>query len=326
MTLAIETVDLTRTFKKKRGEALTALDRVNLQVRPGEVFGLLGPNGAGKTTLIKILVTLLFPTSGKAFVAGHDVEAEANAIRPLINMVSGGETSGYGILNVRENIWMFSQFYGLPGNVAKKRIDQYLERFELAADAKTKVNRLSTGMRQKMNIIRGFVTDPRILFLDEPTLGLDVHIAREVRSYIREWIDEDRQRTLLLTTHYMAEAEELCDRIAIIDGGKVVACDTPAALRATLGEGGTFTLQLTPAPRDTALVENIPGVSAPYLIGSDNLETGEIRFVLNDDRCITEVFEAAKHAGFTVRGFSKREPDLEDLFMKIVGRRLHEHE
>jgi len=326
MPLAIETVDLVRTFKKKRGAVFTALDKVNLQVYPGEVFGLLGPNGAGKTTLIKILVTLLYPTAGHALVAGHDVVTEADAVRPLINMVSGGETSGYGILTVRENIWMFSQFYGLPGKIAKPRIDGYLERFGLAKDAGTKVNRLSTGMRQKMNIIRGFVTDPQILFLDEPTLGLDVHIAREVRSYIKEWMAEKKGRTLLLTTHYMAEAEELCDRVAIIDNGKLVACDTPAALRQSLGKGGTFNLTLMPPPRDTKLVDAIPGVSEAYLPNPEAAGEGQLRFRLDNDARLTEIFAAATAAGFTVRTFTKRQPDLEDLFMKVVGRRLHAHE
>ncbi|HPQ70730.1 MAG TPA: ABC transporter ATP-binding protein [bacterium] len=326
MNLAVETIDLTRTYKVKRGETLTALDRVNLQIRPGEVFGVLGPNGAGKTTAIKILVTLLYPSSGQALVAGHDVVEHPEKVRPLINMVSGGETSGYGILTVRENIWMFSQFYGLPGAVAKKRIDEYLVRFSLDKNAKTKVHNLSTGMRQKMNIIRGFVTDPQILFLDEPTLGLDVHIAREVRRYIREWIAENNRRTVLLTTHYMAEAEELCDRIAIIDGGRLVACDTPAALRRSLGEGGLFTLILSPEPRDTSLVANIPGVSGAYLLPADEPGSMALRFQLSDDQRLQDIFAVAAEHGYRIKGFSKHEPDLEDLFVKIVGRRLHENE
>jgi len=326
MNLAVETIDLTRIYKVKRGETRTALDRVNLQIRPGEVFGVLGPNGAGKTTAIKILVTLLYPSGGKALVAGHDVVEHPEKVRPLINMVSGGETSGYGILTVRENIWMFSQFYGLPGAVAKKRIDEYLVRFSLDKKAKTKVHSLSTGMRQKMNIIRGFVTDPQILFLDEPTLGLDVHIAREVRRYIREWIAENNRRTVLLTTHYMAEAEELCDRIAIIDGGRLVACDTPAALRRSLGEGGLFTLILTPQPRDTSLVADIPGVSGAYLMAADEPDSMALRFQLNDDQRLQDIFAVAAEHGYRIKGFSKHEPVLEDLFIKIVGRRLHENE
>ncbi|MDP8224475.1 MAG: ABC transporter ATP-binding protein [Candidatus Lernaella stagnicola] len=326
MTHAIETKDLVRTFKKKKSAVFTAVDKVNLQVAPGEVFGLLGPNGAGKTTLIKILVTLLYPSAGQAFVAGHDVVKDADAVRPLINMVSGGETSGYGILTVRENIWMFSQFYGIPGAVAKKRIDAFLDRFGLTKDAGTKVNRLSTGMRQKMNIIRGFVTDPQILFLDEPTLGLDVHVAREVRKYIREWVAEKAGRTLLLTTHYMAEAEQLCDRVGIIDNGKLVLTGTPAALRKKVGEGGSFILQLTPAVTDTSLVDGIPGVTDAYLKEGPSGESNELRFVLDDDQKLTDIFAAAAARGYHVQSFAKSQPDLEDLFLKVVGRRLHEHE
>jgi ABC-2 type transport system ATP-binding protein len=147
-----------------------------------------------------------------------------------------------------------------------------------------------------------------------------------VRAYIREWIAEKPGRTVLLTTHYMAEAEELCDRIAIIDGGKLVANDTPAGLRATLGKGGSFTMMLAPAPRDTSLVDGIAGVSNAFLGRQNGDEHGELRFQLNDDTRLTEIFAAASQTGFTVREFSKRQPDLEDLFVKIVGRRLHENE
>ncbi len=193
MAYAVETRDLTRIFtgKKRRRRRktapgnnesdtgpVTALDRVSVQIREGELFGLLGPNGAGKTTLIKILCTLLLPTSGRAYVAGHDVSKDVFPIRQRINMVSGGETSGYGLLTARENIWMFSQFYGVPSRVAKARIDELMHTFGLWDKRDAKVRMLSSGQRQKMNMIRGFVTDPDILFLDEPTLGLDVNAAR----------------------------------------------------------------------------------------------------------------------------------------------------
>jgi len=200
---AILTENLGRTFKKKKtqkgafGKRIEdALIDINIEVKPGEIFGFLGPNGAGKTTLIKILTTLLYPSSGRAFVAGYDVAKDTKKVRPLINMVSGGETSGFGILTTYENIWMFSQFYGIASKVAKQRIEYYLERFGLTDDARTKVNKLSTGMRQKMNIIRGLVTDPQILFLDEPTLGLDVHTARQVRSVMVDWINEHPEKTV----------------------------------------------------------------------------------------------------------------------------------
>src|SRR5256714_7933577 len=196
MSYAVETRDLSRVFagKKKRRfrrpkeneehlGPVTALDGVSIQIREGELFGMLGPNGAGKTTLIKILATLLLPTSGQAFVAGHDVAKDPFPIRQRINMVSGGETSGYGLLTARENVWMFSQFYGVPSKVSKGRIDELMHTFGLWDKRDAKVRMLSTGQRQKMNMIRGFVTDPDILFLDEPTLRSEERrVGKECRS------------------------------------------------------------------------------------------------------------------------------------------------
>jgi len=186
---------------------LIALDDINVEVHRGEVFGLLGPNGAGKTTLIKILTTLLSPTLGRAWVDGLDVETQAAEIRRRINIVTGGETSGYGLLTVRENLWMFSQFYGLDYKTTNQRIDALLDLVGLAERKNTKISDLSTGLRQKMNFVRGFITDPQIVFLDEPTLGLDVGASREVRGYVKGWVTENPEKTVLLTTHYMAEAD-----------------------------------------------------------------------------------------------------------------------
>jgi len=177
---AIETKDLGRIYKirgskkeKQIRKELVALEDVNLTVERGELFGLLGPNGAGKTTLIKILTTLLSPTSGWARVAGADVNAAPESVRPRINMVSGGESSGYGLLTVRENLWMFSQFYGVPSKEANERIEALLEMVGMKDRMHTKSSDLSTGLRQKMNIVRGFLTEPEVLFLDEPTSGVD---------------------------------------------------------------------------------------------------------------------------------------------------------
>src|SRR5437588_5845549 len=275
--LAIRTDGLTRTYRKPRKRQwwwskskpeatepreFVALDQVNLEIRQGELFGLLGPNGAGKTTLIKILTTLLAPTTGAAQVDGLDVVSEAHKIRPLINMVSGGESSGYGILNVRENLWMFARIYGVPTAVANERIDRMLGVVGLSDKATSRISHLSTGQRQKMNFCRGFITDPKILFLDEPTLGLDVTTARAIRSFIREWMKERPERTLLLTTHYMAEADELCDRLAIIDKGKVLACDTPANLKRQVQRYPLYELSLAPgAGADGwADIGKLPGV------------------------------------------------------------------
>ncbi len=254
MDFAILTEDLSRVYKIRGGKkdepkSLLALDEINMQIRPGELFGLLGPNGAGKTTLIKILTTLLAPTTGKAVVAGYDVVQAPQMVRPRINMVSGGESSGYGLLTVRENLWMFSQFYGMPSRAANQRIKELLEVVGLGDRINTKSSDLSTGLRQKMNIVRGFMTDPEVLFLDEPTLGLDVGAARDVRKFVRQWVDQDPSRTLLLTTHYMVEADELCDRVAIINQGRVLACDTPTNLKHSLQREPIFRLEVSAAER-----------------------------------------------------------------------------
>jgi ABC-2 type transport system ATP-binding protein len=201
--LAIETKQLGRVYKPRRNDRhdrkeRIALSDVTLSVPRGELFGLLGPNGAGKTTLIKILTTLLAPSSGWAAVEGYDVHREPQHVRPCINMVSGGEASGYGLLTVRENLWMFAQFYGLSSSEANERIVELLAIVKMSDRLDTKSSQLSTGLRQKMNIARGFLTDPKVLFLDEPTLGLDVESSRDVRNYIRRWVADNRSRTVLL--------------------------------------------------------------------------------------------------------------------------------
>ena len=323
--LAVETRNLGRTFRKKGGDGrLRALDDVNLQIRQGELFGLLGPNGAGKTTLIKILTTLLYPTEGKAFVAGLDVVEQAREIRPLINMVSGGEHAGYGILKVREQLWMFSQLYGVPTRVAKKRIAELLPVFDLEDRADEKVGKLSTGERQKMNLIRGFLCDPKVFFLDEPTLGLDVQVARQIRQFIRQWLGEHPDRTLLLTTHYMSEADELCDRLAIIDRGKVIALETPTALKTGLGRKAVFRIDVEGLEKGDGVLDDIPGVAS--LAVSEVKETGLSRLdlVLEREGAISDVVSRVTRGGGSIRSLAKDEPTLEDVFISLVGRGLRE--
>jgi ABC-2 type transport system ATP-binding protein len=334
---AIRTDGLTRIYTKPRRRRwwgkrvapdesadFVALDGVSLEVRPGELFGLLGPNGAGKTTLIKILTTLLAPTAGTAQVDGLDVVADADKVRPLINMVSGGESSGYGILNVRENLWLFARIYGVPTAVAHERIDKMLEVVGLTDKAKSRISHLSTGQRQKMNFCRGFITDPKILFLDEPTLGLDVTSARAIRTFIREWMKERPERTLLLTTHYMAEADELCDRLAIIDRGKVLACDTPANLKRRVQKYPLYELTLAPgAGADGwAAVGKLPGVHQSTATTTPT--TVELKVSLLDESAIGNVVQSLVTAGSRILSMKKVEPTLEDVFIELVGHGLSE--
>jgi ABC-2 type transport system ATP-binding protein len=332
MDFAIQTNALGRIYKiranrKKKTEAreLLALNDVTLEVRQGELFGLLGPNGAGKTTLIKILTTLLAPSSGWARVAGFDVAKDPHKVRPRINMVSGGESSGYGLLTVRENLWMFAQFYGISSADANRRIEELLEVVKLSDRSNTKSSDLSTGLRQKMNIVRGFLTDPDVLFLDEPTLGLDVGASRDVRQFIRRWVDENPQRTVLLTTHYMAEADELCDRVAVINQGRVLACDTPATLKSRLQGEAIYRMEVSPLNGDgAALFRGLPGVRQAVHRPQDGFAVLEL--ALEEDHALAGVVNAMTAADIRLLNLQKREPTLEDVFVDLVGRSMDEVE
>ncbi len=330
MNFAIKTKNLGRIYKIRGGKKtepreLVALKDVNIEVEPGELFGLLGPNGAGKTTLIKILTTLLAPSQGKAWVAGLDVEQEPEKIRPRINMVSGGESSGYGLLTVRENLWMFSQFYGLESGESNRRIKELLEVVGMADRLNTKSSDLSTGLRQKMNIVRGFLTDPKVLFLDEPTLGLDVGAARDVRQFIRQWVDRDPTRSLLLTTHYMVEADELCDRVAIINGGRVLACDTPGKLKHELQSDAIFRLEVSPLNgKDVKPLEALAGVKQMILNELD--DRAVLEFILSEEQVLGEVINTLSEDDIQIINFQKREPTLEDVFVNLVGSSISEVE
>jgi len=313
-----------RSSKKKKttGESgpLIALDGVSLEVRPGELFGLLGPNGAGKTTLIKILTTLLAPTSGEAWVDGLNILTQPRELRPRINMVSGGESCGYGVLSVRENLWLFSQIYGVTNAVAKTRIDTMLDIVGLTEKAGTRVSHLSTGQRQKMNFCRGFITDPKILFLDEPTLGLDVNAARAIRKFVKEWLAEREGRTLLLTTHYMQEADDLCDRLAVIDRGKVLAYDTPENLRRRVQKYPIFELSWTPGPGDNLDPATIPGVRQAIVRNGD--AAIDWKLIVEEEGVIGTVIASLMATQARIVSLKKTEATLEEVFLQLVGRGL----
>jgi len=329
---AIRTDQLGRTYRRSRKRRtpaqpigdLIALDGVSLEVRPGELFGLLGPNGAGKTTLIKILTTLLAPTSGRAWIDGRDVVGDAKAIRPFINMVSGGESCGYGVLNVRENLWLFTQLYGVPDKLAMERIERMLGIVGLTDKAYTKVSHLSTGQRQKMNFCRGFLTDPKVLFLDEPTLGLDVNAARSIRKFVKDWLAEKPDRTLLLTTHYMTEADELCDRVAIIDQGKVLACDSPSSLKRQVQRYPMYQIALAPTEKATPDMSSMPGVHQSTL--TPTATELELKVSLIDESVIGNVVQQIVSNGGRILSLKKVEPTLEDVFIEHVGHGLNDKE
>lgn len=315
-----------RLFRKSNGNGddkdLVALNGIDLTVRPGELFGLLGPNGAGKTTIIKILSTLLLPSGGEAFVDGIDVAKDPERVRRQINMVSGGEHSGFGILTVRETIWMFAQFYGVPTKLVRERTDHMMEVLGLTEAANKKTAKLSTGMRQKMNIIRGFVTDPKILFLDEPTLGLDVGVAREVRSFVSDWMERHPERTVLLTTHYMAEADSMCDRVAIIDRGQLLACDTPANLKRDLAPDCVYRIEVPLWTNGANPLAELSVVRSADMEHRDDRGRTSIRVILEDENGIGTVTDRLSDRGAKVLSVARLEPTLEDAFLNLVGHGL----
>ena len=320
---AIEARGIRRVYSAKP-QPIVALGGVDLDVAPGEFFGLLGPNGAGKTTLIKILTTLLLPSGGTARVFGFDVERDTSRIRRIMNMVAGGEQSGYGILTVREQLWMFSQFYGLPGAEGWTRVDELIDAVGLEEQREQRVSTLSTGQRQKMNFARGLLNDPWILFLDEPTLGLDVSAARSVRELVLEWKATVPGRTILLTTHYMAEADELCERIAIVDHGRILAIGTPAELKHRVQRESIFRLELDRLDGGPAALGRLPGVvSAVPASGAPDggdRQTVAVNLVLEDDAALGGVVGALGGLGSHIVALAKSEPSLEDVFVELVGR------
>ena len=328
---AIDVREVTRVYSAKPKD-VTALAGVDLLVEPGTFFGLLGPNGAGKTTLIKIMTTLLMPTTGTVKVFGFDVATDAKKIRRIMNMVAGGEQSGYGILTVREQLWMFTQFYGLGQKQGWRRVDELIEAVGLEEQKAQKVSALSTGQRQKMNLARGLLNEPWILFLDEPTLGLDVAAARTVRELVIEWRAAVPGRTVLLTTHYMAEADELCEDIAIVDHGRILASGSPADLKRRVQRESIFRLEVDRLPAGPSALAGLPGVvhavgaSAADAGAATDRQTVVVNLALEDDAALGTVVSALGGLGARIVALQKSEPSLEDVFVELVGRGFDEED
>jgi ABC-2 type transport system ATP-binding protein len=324
---AVRTAGLTRLFRSRRiQQAVEALRDVDLTIGRGECFGLLGPNGAGKSTLIKILTTLLLPTSGSATVAGYDVASQPLQVRRKINLVSGGDSSGYGILTVRETLHLFARFYGVPGDEARRRANALMEMTRLSEKADARLSSLSTGMKQKLNFARGFMSDPEIIFLDEPTLGLDVEAARDIRSFIAGWVRERPERTVLLTTHYMVEADELCGRVAFIDRGRILALDSPRALKRLVPSEPVFELQVGAGASGLERLREIGGVRSLAHHTHPGSGAIELRVIVDEDQTIGEVLGRLKAFGHPVLHLTKTEPSLETVFIHVVGRGLSDDE
>jgi len=316
---------LVRIFKGKN-EIVKALDGVSVSIGEGEIFGLLGPNGAGKTTVIKILTTLLLPTSGDAYVGGFNVVKEPDKVRRIISLVSGGETPGYGILSVKENLWFFSQLYGLSSSTAKENIKHLMADLDFDEYANTRMAKLSTGYRQRLNLARGLLSNPNILFLDEPTLGLDVLTAKKLRAYIVDWAKRETKGTVLLTTHYMAEADEMCDRVAIIDRGKILACDSPHTLKENLKKNQIMKVEVSSVQANFSFMDKMTGVVG--YSQTRNIQTGitTLKVMVRDEPVFSKITSKLEGEKLKILSINKTEPTLEDVYISLVGRGFEEGE
>jgi ABC-2 type transport system ATP-binding protein len=307
-----EPVIETRALVKRYGK-LEAVKGIDLQVEPGEVFGFLGPNGAGKSTTISILCTLLRPTSGEALVTGVDVTRDPGAVRSRIGLVFQ-DPSLDDQLTARENLDFHGYLYGLPGPLRRERIAQALATVELEERASSLVRTFSGGMKRRLEIARGMLHYPRLLFLDEPTLGLDPQTRSRIWSYLHE-LRRREGITIFMTTHYMDEAE-FCDRIAIIDEGRIVALGTPEELKGLVG-GDLVTLATAEPAAAAAQIQGAFGLQAAALDGSLRLEVPDGASFL--PRLIREL-------QVPVTAVSLRRPSLDDVFLKLTGHAIREQE
>jgi len=318
---AIQVNNLRRIFKstsgifKRQVKEILAVDDVSFSVGDGELFGLLGPNGAGKTTTIKMLTTLLIPTAGSASILGLDVVRDAAAVRPRIGFIFGGERGLYWRLSGYDNLRYFASLYHVEPGTAKKRIPELIELVGLTGREKERVEGYSRGMRQRLHIARSLIHDPEVLFLDEPTMGLDPVGARELRMAIRNLQSE--KKTILMTTHYMFEADALCQRIAIINKGNIIALDTPENLKKNV--------------QDLSVVEiEIFGISQERLDRISTLDFVDSMAVENRDQRQVLLIHTPKGAeaipllvenlnGLRLGKIVTREPTLEDAYVRLVG-------
>jgi len=313
--------DLRRTYKttkgifRKKRETVEAVRGISFDVDYGELFGLVGPNGAGKTTTIKMLTTLLTPTSGTATVLGYDVTRQVTELRRNIGIIFGGERGLYYRVSGRENLRYFADLYGVPMSVREKRIQGLLELVGLADRADERVESYSRGMKQRLHIAKGLVNDPKLVFMDEPTIGLDPEAARDCRRMIRDLIQKGK--TVLLTTHYMFEADELCRRIGVIAHGQIVALDTPADLKRYVKDVTVIEVEaLNAAEADLAALRKQPDVVAV------NAEVVGERQIIRiqtprGGEFIPEVTRILSRA--RIVDVRTKEPTLEDAYLKLVG-------
>ncbi|MEK6274115.1 MAG: ABC transporter ATP-binding protein [Actinomycetota bacterium] len=316
----VEAQDLHRTYRthtgtlRRRVKEIEAVRGVSFEIEKGELFGLLGPNGAGKTTTIKMLITLLIPTSGSARVLGHDVVKEAREVRKRIGYVFGGERGVYERLSGYDNLRYFAELYGVPAKIQKARIEELLELVGLKGREHERAEGYSRGMKQRLHVARGLLHDPEVLFLDEPTIGLDPVGARELRRTIASLTDAGK--TILLTTHYMFEADALCDRIAVISKGEIVATGTPGQLKSRVESGSVTEVEVYGVPDET--VEKLRKLEGVLSVWVEEREQAQVLSVQTRADIQLTAAILGHLNGANVGRVSHREPTLEDAYVALV--------
>ena len=318
---AIEVSHLRRTFTshigviKRTTREVVAVDDVSFEIQEGELFGLLGPNGAGKTTTTKMLTTLLIPTAGSASVKGFDVVTHADQVRRRIGFIFGGERGLYWRLSGIDNLRYFASLYNVDPDVTKKRIEYLLDLVGLNGRGDEKVQGYSRGMKQRLHVARTLLHNPDILFLDEPTLGLDPVGAREFRQVILNLQSE--KKTILLTTHYMFEADALCDRIAIINHGRIIALDTPGGLKSRVDDMNVVEVETFGLPG--AIVEKLRALPFVDALSVEDYEQKQMLLIqtTRGAEAVPDIMGAIE--GQRVGRVVVREPTLEDAYVRLVG-------
>jgi ABC-2 type transport system ATP-binding protein len=304
----------TKGVLRRTKTQVVAVKDVSFEVDYGELFGVVGPNGAGKTTTIKMLTTMLIPTSGKAMVLGYDCEKDVTKVRERIGIVLGGERGLYTRVSAVDNLNYFADLYGVPPSIRDKRVKELLDFMGLADRAHDRVETYSKGMRQRLHLARGLVNDPDIIFLDEPTVGLDPEISIETRRMIKELVEKGK--TILLTTHYMFEADELCKRVAVIRNGEIVALDTPSGLKKYVMDTSVVEVEgYGITEKEVARFREIPDVV------SVSAELGEDKQVLKlqtpkGSEIIAEVQQILKNS--RIYDIKIKEPTLEDAYLRLI--------
>jgi ABC-2 type transport system ATP-binding protein len=311
----IQVQNLTKMFGK-----FTAVDDISFTVKKGEVFGLLGPNGAGKSTTLRVLSTLARPTKGTATIGGYDIVKNDNEVRKLIGIVSE-KMIMYNRLTAAENLRFFGNLFNIPKAVLNKRIDDLLELVQLTKWKDSQVGTFSTGMRQRINVVRALLNMPQVLFLDEPTLGLDPQSSVEIREFIKK-LNRENGTTILITTHMMVDADLLCDRIAIVDHGKIVALDTSTNLKKTISGADTTIISLELANLNQELIDTIRKLDCVDSVTQEN--SLHLRIIVHGSEAFNSVLDGVRAKNGRINSVQNLQPTLEDVFLHITGHQVRD--